>query len=132
MPIRWSASNDHADVPRVGRHGLCCERFAFALAWHKTEPRRTGGTSFMSDPMGRIVKIRNGLTPGEWAGSAAWRHHRRTQRRRLGMLAAPPGPLPPEEDPVFGFGTGVLAYTLGMRHASTPITSRRSTTRPAN
>ncbi len=73
----------------------------------------------MSDPMGRITKIRNGLTPGEWAkvgGMAAsiialnvvgW-----------GMLAlALKGRYHINKSDLFGIGTGVLAYTLGMRHA---------------
>jgi nickel/cobalt transporter (NiCoT) family protein len=67
----------------------------------------------------RLARIRDGLTPAEWgrAGAMAgaivglnilgW-----------GMLAAAVGGhyhLGNTE--VFGFGTGILAYTLGMRHA---------------
>ncbi len=67
----------------------------------------------------RLVRIRNGLTPSEWvraAGMAAtviglnvlgW-----------GMLAAAAGGhYRITSTEVFGFGTGILAYTLGMRHA---------------
>src|ERR1051326_7096159 len=67
----------------------------------------------------RLVKIRNGLTPSEWAKTGAmvatvvglnvlgW-----------GMLAAAVGGhYRISSTEVFGFGTGILAYTLGMRHA---------------
>ncbi|HZM55937.1 MAG TPA: HoxN/HupN/NixA family nickel/cobalt transporter [Acidimicrobiales bacterium] len=72
----------------------------------------------MADPMGRIIKIRSGLTPREWAkvGGMAitiiglnilgW-----------GMLAAASGRYHVTKVEIFGFGTGILAYTLGMRHA---------------
>jgi high-affinity nickel-transport protein len=66
-----------------------------------------------------LVKIRNGLTPREWAAAGAmaatviglnvlgW-----------GMLAvAAGGHYHISKTEVFGFGTGILAYTLGMRHA---------------
>ena len=73
----------------------------------------------MADPMARIAKIRHGLTPGEWlkvGGMAAtviglnvlgW-----------GMLVlALRGHYHVSKTELFGVGTGVLAYTLGMRHA---------------
>jgi len=73
----------------------------------------------MTNPMGRLIKIRNGLAPGEWlkvGGMAAtiiglnvlgW-----------GMLVlALRGHYHINKTELFGFGTGVLAYTLGMRHA---------------
>src|SRR5215813_4896699 len=73
----------------------------------------------MADPRGRMAKIRNGLSPGEWgrAGAMAativglnvvgW-----------GMLAAAMGGhYQISKTTVFGVGTGILAYTLGMRHA---------------
>jgi high-affinity nickel-transport protein len=73
----------------------------------------------MADVSGRLAKIRNGLTPAEWAragGMAAtivglnvigW-----------GMLtAALGGHYHISKTTVFGVGTGALAYTLGMRHA---------------
>ncbi len=73
----------------------------------------------MADVQGRLVKIRNGLTPREWAGTGAmaativglhvvgW-----------GMLAAAAsGHYHISKTEVFGFGTGILAYTLGLRHA---------------
>ncbi len=73
----------------------------------------------MADPVGRIAKIRNGLTPREWVGVGAmtatiiglnvvgW-----------GMLVlALRGHSHVNKTELFGFGTGVLAYTLGMRHA---------------
>jgi nickel/cobalt transporter (NiCoT) family protein len=73
----------------------------------------------MADPMGRLSRIRHGLAPAEWAkvaGMAAtiiglnvlgW-----------GMLVlALKGHYHVNKTELFGFGTGVLAYTLGMRHA---------------
>ena len=73
----------------------------------------------MADPIGRISRIRQGLTSHEWlkVGGMAltivglnvlgW-----------GMLVlALRGHHHISKTEVFGFGTGVLAYTLGMRHA---------------
>ena len=72
----------------------------------------------MVEVMGRMAKIRDGLTPKEWtkvAGMAlailvlnvsGWT-----------MLAAASGHFHVSRYEVFGFGTGILAYTLGMRHA---------------
>jgi high-affinity nickel-transport protein len=73
----------------------------------------------MADVSGRIARIRNGLTPGEWGRTGAmaativglnvvgW-----------GMLAAAlGGHYHISKTTVFGVGTGALAYTLGMRHA---------------
>ncbi len=73
----------------------------------------------MADPRARLIKIRDGLTPREWTRAAAmvatiiglnvlgW-----------GMLAAAAGGhYHINKTEIFGFGTGILAYTLGMRHA---------------
>ena len=73
----------------------------------------------MADPRTRLVRIRDGLSPREWAGAGGmaatiiglnvlgW-----------GMLAAAVGrPYHISGTQLFGFGTGILAYTLGMRHA---------------
>src|SRR5689334_16181096 len=73
----------------------------------------------MADPRARLAKIRRGLSPAEWArlgGMVAavvglhvlgW-----------GMLAAAlGGHYQISKTTGFGVGTGVLAYTLGMRHA---------------
>ncbi|HXA33783.1 MAG TPA: HoxN/HupN/NixA family nickel/cobalt transporter [Acidimicrobiales bacterium] len=73
----------------------------------------------MTDPRVRLAKIRHGLSPNEWArvgGMGAvivalnvlgW-----------GLLAtAVGGHYHVSKTEVFGFGTGILAYTLGMRHA---------------
>src|SRR5580693_6559071 len=73
----------------------------------------------MVDPRVRIGKIRDGLTPREWTRAGAmvftiiglnvlgW-----------GMLtAATGGHYHINKTEVFGAGTGILAYTLGMRHA---------------
>jgi high-affinity nickel-transport protein len=73
----------------------------------------------VAGPIGRISKIRNGLTRQEWTkvglmaatilglNVVGW-----------GMLAlALHNHLQLSRTVFFGFGTGVLAYTLGMRHA---------------
>jgi nickel/cobalt transporter (NiCoT) family protein len=73
----------------------------------------------MADPRGRFVKIRDGLTPAEWArtggmtGAIIGLHV-----LGWGMLAAAVGGhYHVTRTEIFGFGTGILAYTLGMRHA---------------
>jgi len=73
----------------------------------------------MAAPTERLVKIRDGLTPREWSRAGTmvatiiglnllgW-----------GMLsAAVSGHYHITGTQFFGFGTGILAYTLGMRHA---------------
>jgi len=73
----------------------------------------------MTAAAARLTKIRNGLTPGEWARTGGmagtviglnvlgW-----------GLLAAAAGGhYHINKTEIFGFGTGILAYTLGMRHA---------------
>ena len=67
----------------------------------------------------RMARIRDGLTPGEWAragGMAAFI----IGLNVLGWLmlaAAVGGHYHITSKEIFGFGTGILAYTLGMRHA---------------
>ena len=68
---------------------------------------------------GRLARIRNGLTPREWARAgvmagvviglhvAGWAM----------LAAAVAGHYHISGNQIFGFGTGILAYTLGMRHA---------------
>src|SRR5271170_3655319 len=73
----------------------------------------------MADPRARLAKIRDGLTPREWGRTGAmvlaivglnvlgW-----------GMLAAAMGGhYHINKTEIFGAGTGILAYTLGLRHA---------------
>jgi nickel/cobalt transporter (NiCoT) family protein len=73
----------------------------------------------MAGVSGRLAQVRNGLTPGEWgrAGAmvaviialnvAGW----------VMLAAAVGGHYRISGTQLFGFGTGILAYTLGMRHA---------------
>ena len=76
-------------------------------------------TDLAARPHGRLAAVRDALTPTEWARAGAmtgaiiglhvlgW-----------GMLAAAVGGhYHITRTEIFGFGTGVLAYTLGMRHA---------------
>ena len=73
----------------------------------------------MADPRGRLRKIRQGLSPAEWTRlggmiAAVIALH----VLGWGMLtAALGGHYQISKTTVFGVGTGVLAYTLGMRHA---------------
>src|SRR6201988_4203864 len=73
----------------------------------------------MADPRGRFRRIGDGLTPGEWAraggmtGTIIALHV-----LGWGMLAAAVGGhYHITRTGIFGFGTGILAYTLGMRDA---------------
>ncbi len=73
----------------------------------------------MANPRARLVKIRDGLTPSEWArvGGMAVTV---IGLNMLGwaMLALALGHhYHISKTEVFGVGTGILAYTLGMRHA---------------
>src|ERR1035441_1766143 len=73
----------------------------------------------MADVGARLARIRAGLTPAEWARTggmaatvvglhvAGW----------VMLAAAVSGHYHISKSEVFGFGTGILAYTLGMRHA---------------
>jgi high-affinity nickel-transport protein len=73
----------------------------------------------MADPTGRMARIKQSLSPAEWG--------------RLGVMglcvlalhlvgftmlvAATSGHYHVGKTQIFGLGTGILAYTLGMRHA---------------
>jgi nickel/cobalt transporter (NiCoT) family protein len=73
----------------------------------------------MADVNTRLARVRDGLTPREWARAAAM------AAVIIGLNVAGWGMLAAAADghyritgtEVFGFGTGTLAYTLGMRHA---------------
>jgi high-affinity nickel-transport protein len=73
----------------------------------------------MADPRARLAKIRDGLTPREWGrvGAMAFTI---VGLNALGwgmMAAAMGGHYHISKTEIFGAGTGILAYTLGMRHA---------------
>ena len=73
----------------------------------------------MAHPLARLAKVRDGLTPREWARTtgmlltvaglhvAGW----------LMLAVAVSGHYHITRTETFGFTTGILAYTLGMRHA---------------
>ena len=73
----------------------------------------------MADSHARLVRIRDSLTPREWARAGAM------AATVIGLnvagwamlAAAVGGHYHITSTEVFGFGTGILAYTLGMRHA---------------
>ena len=72
----------------------------------------------MADPRARLARIRDGLTPQEWSRAGAMLHRGRAERRGLGdARRRGQRALPHQQDRDFGFTTGILAYTLGMRHA---------------
>jgi nickel/cobalt transporter (NiCoT) family protein len=67
----------------------------------------------------RFARIRDGLTPAEW-GRAGGMMAAVVGLNVVGWLmlaAAVGGHYHVTSTEVFGFGTGILAYTLGMRHA---------------
>jgi nickel/cobalt transporter (NiCoT) family protein len=73
----------------------------------------------MAEPRARLARIRDGLTPREWSRAAGmaltvvvlnvagWAM----------LAAAVSGHFHINKTETFGFTTGILAYTLGMRHA---------------
>jgi high-affinity nickel-transport protein len=73
----------------------------------------------MADPRARLSLVRAALTPREWAGAGAM------SVTIIGLhvagfamlAAAASGHYHVTGTKIFGFGTGILAYTLGMRHA---------------
>jgi high-affinity nickel-transport protein len=73
----------------------------------------------MANPRARLLRIRDSLTPGEWArtgGMAATIIGLNVAGWAM-LAAAVGGHYHITSTEVFGFGTGILAYTLGMRHA---------------
>ena len=67
----------------------------------------------------RFARVRDGLTPAEWARTSGM-VATVVGLNVLGWLllaAAVGGHYHVTSTEVFGFGTGILAYTLGMRHA---------------
>ena len=73
----------------------------------------------MADVRVRFARIRNGLTPVEWgrAGGMAATIVGFNVAGWVMLAAAVGGHYHITSKEVFGFGTGILAYTLGMRHA---------------
>ena len=73
----------------------------------------------MADVRARFARIRNGLTPAEWAraGGMAATIVGLNVAGWVMLAAAVGGHYHITSKEVFGFGTGILAYTLGMRHA---------------
>ena len=70
-------------------------------------------------PAGRMARIRAALTPAEW-GRVGGMTATVVGLNVLGwgmLAAAAGGHYHINKTEIFGFGTGILAYTLGMRHA---------------
>ena len=70
-------------------------------------------------PVGRMGRIRGALTRGEWlrVGGMALTVVGLNVLGWAMLVAAVRGHYHITKTEVFGFGTGILAYTLGMRHA---------------
>ena len=73
----------------------------------------------MVSPYVRLRKIRRGLTPKEWArvGGMALTIIAFNVLGWAMLAAALGGHYQISKTQIFGWGTGILAYTLGMRHA---------------
>jgi len=73
----------------------------------------------MSGPSSRFTKIRKGLSPGEWArvGAMSAAIAGLHVAGFVMLFAAIPYHYHLSRTQLFGLGTGILAYTLGMRHA---------------
>jgi high-affinity nickel-transport protein len=73
----------------------------------------------MSVPSSRLASIRNGLTPREWAraGAMAGVVIGLNVAGWAMLAAAVAGHYHIGSNKIFGVGTGILAYTLGARHA---------------
>jgi high-affinity nickel-transport protein len=73
----------------------------------------------MADVSARLARIRAGLTPAEWAraGGMAATVVGLNVAGWVMLTAAVSGHYHISKTEIFGFGTGILAYTLGMRHA---------------
>jgi nickel/cobalt transporter (NiCoT) family protein len=73
----------------------------------------------MADPRARLAMIRGGLAPAEWArvGGMAATVIGLNVAGWVMLAGALGGHYHITKTEVFGVGTGILAYTLGMRHA---------------
>ncbi len=73
----------------------------------------------MAGRVSRFAKVRDGLTPSEWlrVGGMAVTIVLLNVFGWAMLAAAVSGHYRVSGNKIFGFGTGILAYTLGMRHA---------------
>jgi high-affinity nickel-transport protein len=73
----------------------------------------------MADPRARLARIRDGLTPREWsrAGAMLLTVVGLNVAGWVMLAVAVSGHFHISKTETFGFTTGILAYTLGMRHA---------------
>src|SRR6202020_2890396 len=73
----------------------------------------------MADPRARLARIRDGLTPQEWgrAGAMLFTVAGLNVAGWVMLTVAVSGHFHISKTETFGFTTGILAYTLGMRHA---------------
>src|SRR6202044_3825646 len=73
----------------------------------------------MANVSARLARVRDGLTPREWArtGAMVFTVVALNVTGWALLAAAVGGHYHITNTEIFGFGTGALAYTLGMRHA---------------
>jgi len=73
----------------------------------------------MANVSGRLARVRDGLTPAEWtrAGGMVASVIALNVVGWVMLASAVGGHYHINSTEIFGFGTGALAYTLGMRHA---------------
>src|SRR6202035_4065748 len=103
-------------VPELG---LSWEGNALMTAATDARPRGDDPLIPPARPAGRRARIRAALTPAEW-GRVGGMTATVVGLNVLGwgmLAAAAGGHYHINKTEIFGFGTGILAYTLGMRHA---------------
>ena len=73
----------------------------------------------MTNVSARLARVRDGLTPREWArtGAMIFTVVALNVTGWVLLALAVGGHYHIANNEIFGFGTGALAYTLGMRHA---------------
>ena len=73
----------------------------------------------MANVSARLARVRDGLTPREWArtGAMIFMVVALNVAGWVLLALAVGGHYHITNNEIFGFGTGALAYTLGMRHA---------------
>ncbi len=99
--------------------GLSWEGNALMTAATDARPRGDDPLIPPARPAGRMARIRAALTPAEW-GRVGGMTATVVGLNVLGwgmLAAAAGGHYHISKTEIFGFGTGILAYTLGMRHA---------------
>src|ERR1700676_5219865 len=106
------------DPGPAGRSRACCKPFAPNLVSQHALRRPPGGDG-VHHVTGRMRRVRDSLRPSEWrrVGGMAATVVGLTVAGSAMLMAAVPHHYHVGRTELFGVGTGILAYTLGMRHA---------------